>query len=127
MAWTDTERLDIRLYTGWSDRYLQDDAALERALSATNGRAETETKVRAILAEIVVIESELTAAHDRYKASNLGSIKLNPEETKNLRSRGREKSGRLCQIFGVEGQHDPWSGRMPRMRAGRRGRRFPQG
>lgn len=127
MAWTDTERLNVRLYTGWSDRFLQDDGALERALNATSGKTETETLVRSILAEIAVIETELTATHDRYKAVKLGSITLNPQETSKLRSRGREKSGRLCQIFGVEGRHDPWGGRTPRHRSGRRGTYLPHG
>jgi hypothetical protein len=127
MAWTEAERLNIRLYTGRSDRYLQEDAALERALSSTSGKVETEAMVRAILAEIVVIESELTGSHTRLQASKLGSITLNSQEIAKLRSRGREKSGRLCQIFGVEGRNDPWSGRMPRTRAGRRGNYLPHG
>ena len=127
MAWTDTERLNVRLYTGWSDRFLQDDGALERALNATSGKTETETLVRAILAEIVVIEAELTASHLRLQANGVGSIKLNPMELSNLRSRGREKSSRLCQIFGVEGRNDPWRGNMPRHRSGRRGTYLPHG
>lgn len=127
MAWTSAERLKVRIYTGWSQRFLQDDSALERALNATSGDADTETEVRAILAEIVVIEAELTGAHARFQAVKVGSIGLNTMETGKLRSRGREKSGRLCQILGVEGRHDPWSGRMPRHRAGRRGTYLPHG
>lgn len=127
MAWDEDERLKVRLYTGWSDRFLQDDGALERALNATSGRVATETLVRSILAEIVVIEASLTSAHARYQALKVGSIGLNPLETNKLRSRGREKSGRLCQIFGVEGRNDPWGGRLPRHRSGRRGTYLPQG
>ena len=125
MAWTDSERLKVRIYTGWSDRFAQDDGALERALNGTNGRPETETEIRALLADIAVIETELTNSHARYQAVKVGSIVLNQAETSKLRSRGREKSGRICQIFGVEGRNDPWSGRMPRHRSGRRGTYIP--
>lgn len=127
MAWTPTERLTIRLYTGWSDRFLQDDGALERALNATDGKTETEVLVRAILAEIVVIETELTAAHQRLQASKVGSIGLNPNEVRQLRDRGEEKSSRLCQLFGIEGRNNPWRGHLPRHRAGRRGTYLPHG
>lgn len=127
MAWTDTERLTVRLYTGWSDRFLQDDSALQRALNATSGKAETETLVRAILVKIVVIEGELDTAHLRLQASGIGTIKLNPGEVRALRDRGEEQSSRLCQIFGVEGRNNPWKGRLPRHRSGRRGTYLPHG
>ena len=127
MAWSPDERLKVRLYTGWSDRFLQDDSALERALDAVNGRTETETLVRSILTQCETVDAEIVSSRLRYQASKVGDLILNAREQEQLRSTGRQLSGRLCQIFGVEGRHDPWRGRTPRGRAGRRGTYLPQG
>ena len=107
MAFTEAQRVKIRLYLGWSARFHQFDSRLEQAMNAVDTLADTETEVEAILADLATIETELADAHGRLKAMKVGSIDLpGHKEIQALRSEGRRHVGRLAATLGVEVRHD---------------------
>ena len=119
MALTETQKIEVRTYLGWSDRFHQTDSRLEQALAAIDMRPDSELKVESLLASIADIETKLTDAHGRLKARNVGSIALEAEiELGALRSEGRRFVGRLAILLGVECRHDVFSGSLPTHRAG---------
>lgn len=105
-ALTGAQKADIRLYVGWSARFHQEDSRLEHALLALDGDADAQAQVLALVAACKTIDTDLTAAHARLKASEVGSIKLNASELLARRSEGRRLVGRICTILDVERKHD---------------------
>lgn len=118
MAFTDAEKVRIREYLGWTARFAQVDTALERAMSAIGGGAfqADEDRAREHLAELARIDAAITACEARFKADQVGSIKLSQSELSRLRSRGEERVGRLARLFGVEVRSNPYSPALPRTR-----------
>lgn len=104
MAFTETEKAQIRLYTGYQARFGQFDGDVERAINAigSGDHAATETLVRTQLTELERIDAAIVAAEGRFKAAEVGSIKLNPGELGQLRSRGEQTVTRLALLIGVE-------------------------
>ncbi len=121
MALTEAQKLDLRMYLGWSDRFHQFDSELEQAISAMESRAATETKVLALLDECVRVDGLIQGAEGRLKASEVGSITLNPAEIDRLRERGRTAVKRIATILGVDVREDAFSPALPRNRASRFG------
>ena len=113
MAFTATQRGQIRQYLGWSARYLQTDDALERAMNAVDGDAVTETQVVGHLTEAARVDAAIQAAESRLKASKVGTIELNAAEIDQLRDRGRQNIARMARAFGVEVRGDAYSGALP--------------
>jgi hypothetical protein len=112
MAFTETERVQIRLYLGWSGRFYQFDSRLEQAMNAVS--AETEVIVKAALAECQSFDEQIQAAPKRFKAAQVGSITLQgATELALLRSCGRAHVGRIAATLGVEVKHDVFSGAAP--------------
>lgn len=119
MALSEAQRIEVRTYLGWSDRFHQTDSRLEQALNAIDLRPDSLAKVVALLASITDIETKLEDAHGRLKARNVGSIALEAEiELGALRSEGRRFVGRMSVLLGVECRHDVFSGSLPTFRAG---------
>lgn len=116
MAFTDAEKTLIREYLGWTHRFSQTDTALERAMSAIETDAAAVDRARAHLTELARIDTAITAAEARFKAEQVGSIKLSESELSRLRSRGAERVGRLARLFGVEVRSNPFSPALPRTR-----------
>jgi hypothetical protein len=102
VALTDSQKASVRLYAGWSARFRQYDTRIEQSMSALETFPEHEAQVVSLLESLADIDSKLTASHARLKASEVGSIKLNPSELPMLRSEGRRLVARLCSILGVE-------------------------
>lgn len=109
MALSAAQKADIRLYAGWQARYLQIDSQLEGAMRAIELQPEHEAQITnpltgtppGLLAQLSDIDAKLRDAHGRLKASQVGSITLNPDELLSLRSEGRRLVKRLCSILGV--------------------------
>jgi hypothetical protein len=112
-AFTPDERAQVRMYLGYSGRFLQTDNELDRALDATDNKAADQTIVRAQLAECVRIDAALTAAEGRLKASKAGPIELNGAEIEQLRDRGRQAVARLARQLGVPARGDAFEGSLP--------------
>lgn len=114
MALTQAQRLQVRFYLGWSDRYFQSDTRLEWSMDNIDARPDTEALVVALLADAVDFDAKKKAATSRLKALKVGSIDLPGErEIMMLRDMGREVSGRIASILGVGCKHDVWSGVLP--------------
>lgn len=107
MAFTNAEKGSIRKYLGWNARWVQFDSALERAFtfvdnSSAGGDTSSEDEARTILAKIVAIEVEIDGTHRRFKADQVGTIKLNRNEVRQLIDRGESYIGQLARVFGVD-------------------------
>lgn len=107
MALTLTEQAEIRKYLGWNARWAQFDSALERAISfvnqqSTGGDTSSEDQARTLLGKIQTIENEIDSARARFKADQVGTIKLNRREIAQLVERGETYIGQLARVFGVD-------------------------
>lgn len=110
MALTNSQKADIRLYLGWSARFLQVDSQLEGAIAAVQNDAAHEAQLTALLVEVANIDTKLKAAYPRLQASKVGSIELNSGEIGMLRSEGRRFVGRMASVLGVDVRNDVFSG-----------------
>lgn len=116
MAFTGAERVQIRMYTGWGNRFTQYDDALERAMETLGNDPDAQALVQSLLTELTRIDTAITAAESRLKASEVGSIALNPLEVDQLRGRGRQFAARLCRAIGVEARGDAFDPSLPTSR-----------
>lgn len=121
MALTEAQKLDLRMYLGWSDRFHQFDSELEQAIAAMEARPATEAKVLTLLTECTRVDTLIQGAEGRLKASVVGSIELNAGEIDRLRERGRTAVKRIATVLGVDVREDAFSPALPRGRATRFG------
>lgn len=105
---TPEEKTLIREYLGWTARFGQTDTALERAMSAVETQPSDEARARIHLAELARIDAAITACEARFKADQVGTIKLSISELSRLRSRGEERVGRLARLFAIETRGNPY-------------------
>lgn len=119
MALTNAQKVQIRLYLGWSARFRQTDSRLEQSFSAldmleTQGDPDTLASVASILEALVALEPVIVDAYSRLQAIKLGAIDLNAvTEIGMLRSEGRRLVGRLASTLGVPVRHDVFAGKGP--------------
>lgn len=121
MALTDAQKAKTNHYLGWSARFHQTDGRLERAFTAIANLPQEEAWITnpitsdppGLLAQLDDVWAKLRGAHARFKADEVGSIKLNRAEYKMLRSEGRRLAGALAAKLGVEVRHDVFSGAGP--------------
>lgn len=104
---TALEKTQIRDYLGWTAKYQQFDSGLERAFSfianlTSGGDSSVEDQIRILLGKVITIENELDSARARFKADQVGSIKLNRDEIKQIVQRGEAYIGRMARLLGVE-------------------------
>lgn len=121
MALTEAQKVDLRMYLGWSDRFHQFDSELEHAIAAMESRPATEAKVLELVAECERVDALIQGAESRLKASVVGPITLNSAEIEQLRQRGRTAVGRISTILGVDVREDVFGPNLPRARATRFG------
>jgi hypothetical protein len=115
VAFTDTQRAQIRLYLGWPARFWQMNSRLEQAMNAVESQAEEVTICTDLLTALVAHDARVTACYSRLKAMKVGSIELTGHgELLALRSEGRRLSGRLAATLAVDVQHDVWAGSGPK-------------
>lgn len=123
---TEAQKAKVRHYLGWAARFHQTDTRLEMAMSAVELLPDEEAFITnalnasppGYLAALDDISAKLAASHARFKAEQVGSIKLNRSEYKMLRSEGRRIAGQLAAKLGVEVRHDVFSGAGPGSIAG---------
>lgn len=114
---TDQEQIDLRRFMGWSDRFNSTDEAFIRAVYAVNERDATLATIRTLLQRCLDQETNIIDAQRRLKASAVGTIETNPMEIDKLRDVGRQWTGQIARIMGVEVRGDAWSGSLPTDRA----------
>jgi hypothetical protein len=117
VAFTQEERAEIRMYAGWSGRFLQFDDAMEQAMLAIEAVPAGAAQIRGFLVQLRRIDAALVASESRLKASEVGSIVLNANEQDQLRARGCEFVGRMCRALGIEARDSPFSTSLPTDRA----------
>lgn len=125
MALSEAEKAKIRMYMGWSSRFFQEDVVLEQAMSAVNNLPEVLALIQnaiggsppGLIAALEDVDAKLVLAHGRLKADKVGSIKLNPQELRQLYREGKRLTSRLSTLLGTEVIRDVWSGRLPRTRS----------
>jgi len=107
VALSETQRVSIRFYLGWSARFHQFDSRLEQAMNAIDTLPETQTKIEAVLTDLDDISTKLRESYTRLKALKVGSINLpGTNEVGMLRSEGRRYVGQLAATLGVEVRQD---------------------
>lgn len=102
--------MSIRRWLGWSDRFHQTDAALERAMSAVEtARPDTETEIRTLIGYCDAQDAAIRGATQRLKALKVGPIELPGEgEIDALRALGSQYSKQIATALGVEMRSNPW-------------------
>lgn len=121
MALTDEERCNVRMYMGWGARFAQTDSALERAMNAIDQMPAELSKLREHLTELARVDAAILACEARFKADQVGSITLSKTELPRLRSRGKERVGRMARQLGVAVRDDAFSPDLPRQTDGHGG------
>lgn len=106
MAFTEAQKVKLRVYLGYPDTYQQANTRLESAIDVIGGRAATQTEVESVLASLAAVETSLASSLSSaglkraedvewYEGSS-GSAAIDQK-----RSEGRRYCSRLSIIFGV--------------------------
>lgn len=107
MAFTEQQRVDIRMYMGYPALYLQVYSLLEMAMDAIEQVADSQQRVIDLLASLGVVDAQITDAYNRIQADQVGEMKIGRmSEINILRSEGRRLVGRLSAILNVEPRLD---------------------
>jgi len=108
VAFTETEKADIRRALGWPARFHQHDSRLEHAMLAMATLPDHETQVRELLVCVADCRTALKDSWKYLKASKVDSIQMNTlgEHIVGLRFEGRRLTGELSAILGVPRQTD---------------------
>lgn len=111
MAFTEPEKVKIRYYLGWGDRFRQTNSALEQAILAVENNSDTVDYITdTLLADLDSIITSLVDARKRLKAAKVGSIALPmANEIAMLRSEGRRLAQSLAATLNVQTNHDVFS------------------
>ena len=113
MAFTDTQRAQIRYWLGWPAVFRQTFSELEQAMSAIATFPETQVLIEGDLANLANLETLIQGVYQRLQATEVGTIRLEAQkELMTLRSEGRRFSGRIARTLGVPAL-DIWSGSLP--------------
>lgn len=110
MAFTVAERVQIRMYIGFSNIFLQQDPRLENAITAVQSIADggvqpttdAEAMVRAILVKLTSNDASIDALADfsGATAADKGDAEIDAaREQARLQSVGRMYIARLCRMF----------------------------
>lgn len=108
MALSATQKAQCRQYLGWSFGFNDRDSHLEQSFSGLATKPDEELLLTdtlengGIILSLIDIDKKLVLAHKRRKATNVGDIKLNAKELRDLRSEGNRFVGRLARLLGVE-------------------------
>jgi len=108
MTLTLQQRADVRVSLGWSAQFSQTDNALENAFDGLETQPEHETQIIDLLADIVLIKTQLVDSRKRLKALKVGSLGLDAfrSEMMALRAEGQRVVGEMAVIMGVEVRHN---------------------
>lgn len=116
---------------GWAARFFQFDSELEQAMNAIDDPSNADTLALfqnliggtppGFLATLRDIDAKIVLAHNRLKADEVGSIKLNRMELKQLYKDGKRVVSRMAVTLGVEVRFDVYNGILPTQRSSRWG------
>lgn len=102
MAFTATERAQIRNYMGSTALYEDEDTRLESAMDTIGADSDQETYLRGtILAALIRIDAQIQTHECQLAAGNVDELDLDvPRAVMVLRQLGRQWAGRLARILG---------------------------
>ncbi len=118
MAFSETNRVAIREYLGFSAEFLQADPRLERAITVAQSVADggtrpdnsTELRVLALIASLQLIDSQLDTQSTFLGAGTVDEVKVNSaREMVRLRMQGRMYVHRLARAFDTFPRSDVFS------------------
>lgn len=110
MAFLEADRVQIRIYVGYSATFLQADPRLESAItycqSTSDGGSRpdnsTELAIRQVIAQLQSVDQQITNLQPLYGALGVGTIKIDvARQNAMLRKDGRALVHRLCRFFDV--------------------------
>ena len=103
MAFTDTQKAQIRRYLGYPDVFRYANTRLESAIDVIGARSEVQAMVESDLAALAAIETKLSGT-----VVNSAGVKrvdeiefFQSQALKDIRSEGRRICGRMSVTFGV--------------------------
>lgn len=105
MALTSAQKADVVFYLGWSGKTIiagSTDYNSQVNSALDNLSAQIEAQVIATLAQIVDINTKLTAATCRLAAKRVDEIELNPNELIMLRSERRRLLRLLSRLLDIK-------------------------
>lgn len=101
MAFTDSQKADIRRFLGYTDRSQGYYSLLEGVMTVVS--ADAEAKVGTILTDLGTIETTLRESWGRQKVKRVEDIYLaGIDEIKALRSEGNRLARHIASILGVQ-------------------------
>lgn len=102
MAFTETEKAQIRSYLGYPAVNRSSDVTLEGALVVVGADAAATVLVQGLLAELAGVDTALTASRGALRVGEVDGAKLRgPEEIRALRAEGLRLTARLARVFDV--------------------------
>ena len=119
MAFTEAQKVKIRLFLGFPDVFQGHNLRLESAIDIIGGRADTQTEVETLLTNLAAADTKvnglLTAAGIK-KVDGPNGVEFFPASSgtsakTEARDYGRMWASRLSIIFGVPLQGDAFGGR----------------
>lgn len=109
MAFSEADRVKIRIYLGFGSLYLQVDPRLENAITAiqstadggTRPTSDAEMAAKATIVELVDIDARIKALREQQAATELvGEMRLDAaREAQRLRQEGRTLVHRLARML----------------------------
>lgn len=117
-AYAESDRVQIRIYVGYSAIFLQADPRLENAITATLATTDggtrpdnsTQTAVMGYITQLQGIDQNLTNLNALMGAGAVDEIRIDPaREMARLRMEGRRLVHRLCRFFDVQPYSDIFS------------------
>lgn len=118
MSFAESDRVQIRRWTGRSAIFLQADPALENAITAVQSLADggsrpdssTELAIKSYLAELVTIESKWKALYDEVEAYKVGELVVDPARgAAVLKQFGRMYVGHISDALSTKPLRDVFS------------------
>lgn len=122
MAFVESDRVNIRLYLGYSALFLQADPRLESAITATQAVVDGGTRpdnssellAKSIVTQLAAFDASIVGLSTQRGAGSVGGISIDPvRETARLRMLGRQYCHRLGRIFDTSPRADVFTSAMP--------------
>lgn len=123
MAYTESDRVQIRNYLGFASLYLQADPRLESAITASQATSDTggtrpdnstELFAKALVVKLQAIDTALDDMTGTFGATKVDEISVDTaRETARLRMHGRMYVHRLARIFDTFPHSDIFSSAPP--------------
>ncbi len=119
MAFTETERVQIRRWLGFPAIFQQADPILESAITAVQSTADggarpdnsTELAIRGYLTELGTLETKWKDLYDQMQAFKLNNLTVDPlRGLAGIRQLGRQYVGHIADALSTKPRRDVFSG-----------------